>query len=240
MKKTAQDGDWLPRRPALSVALDRIQPTLDVLNACDLFAGRVSFVSVRRRGDMIIAATNSGVEIVWPTAKELMNFNTSQAIIAGATNIVIPSPKHGEIKSKWEAAAGLLLKIAAQDGMRIEPALKEEVRDLLRLMWRHTNEQEADNSEDFVRIVRKILKSRRDAESGAPPSVFRAEGKCWVHVPTLRAWLSTPGFLYRHYPLADMRNGLMLLGFEYHENLTRRYGDDKVTACLWSGPMETV
>ena len=88
------------------------------------------------------------------------------------------------------------------------------------------------------------MNTPRDPHGLPPPCVFIAEGFCWVHVPSFRSWLSTPSLTNKLYPLADLRNGLLLLGFEYHENVTRRDGDgddpDHETACLWRGPLDVL
>jgi hypothetical protein len=53
-------------------------------------------------------------------------------------------------------------------------------------------------------------------------------------------WLSIPALTNRLYPLSDIRNGLLPLGFAYCENLSRGYEGDSETACLWVGPVEVL
>src|SRR5262249_42852944 len=109
-----------------------------------------------------------------------------------------------------------------------------------RLMWRQSGHKSAEVGADFISFMRAIQSSRRDPRGEPPPSVFIAEECCWVHVPTLRLWLSTPSFTNKVYPLADIRNGLLLLGFVYCENLTRRWETDSETVCLWRGPLQVL
>jgi hypothetical protein len=67
--------------------------------------------------------------------------------------------------------------------------------------------------------------------------VFIAEEYCWVHVPTFRNWISMPALTNRLYPLADIRQGLLLLGFEYQKDVTRGAAGDSESASLWRGPI---
>jgi len=233
-------GRYAPSPFNASVSLDQVTPTLDLLNGLAIFVGRIQFQDVKRRGPMIIATTVEGVEVVWPNVADLASFHTSRAIIADATSVFLPTPPQRGIRAQWEPAASLLLRLAAADGITIEPALREETRDLLRLMWRQSGQKSTADGADFIGFMRAILSSRRDPRGEAPPSVFIAEELCWVHVPSLRLWLSTPGFTNKLYPLADIRNGLLLLGFVYCENLTRRWESDSETACLWRGPLEVL
>jgi hypothetical protein len=242
---------WRPKgKPRIAtVNLDALgAPSITVLNALEVWQGRIHFRSLKRRGPMVIAITTSGAEIVWPSTAELHSFSKSQAIISDTTNILIPTPPLREIHAHWEQAVDQILRLAAADGQRLEPALKEEVCDLLRMMWRAAGQpctatdDEKTSKQKFIGFMRNVLTSRRDPTPGAipPPCVFIAEEACWVHLPSFRAWLSIPSLINRHYPLADSRNGLLLLGFRYLENVTRRNGDDSETCCLWRGPLETL
>jgi hypothetical protein len=222
-----------------TVPLDQVDPSLELLNDLPVFRGRIAFRAVKKRGSMLIAETTEGREIIWPNAEALASFSKARAIIADAADIFLPTPAPRLIHTRWEPAAYLLSKLATADGIAIEPALTEEVRDLLRLMWRHAGQPTADDNAEFIGFMRAILASRRDprGEKPTPPAVFIAEQQTWTHVPTLRAWLSLPAFMNKLYPLTDIRNGLLLLGFVYHENLRRRDREDTETLCLWCGPL---
>jgi hypothetical protein len=52
--------------------------------------------------------------------------------------------------------------------------------------------------------------------------------------------VSLSKFTNKLYPLADIRNGLILLGFEYMENLSRGAEGDSERLCLWRGPVDTL
>ena len=223
-----------------TVNLNAFSSTLDTLNGLDFFYGRIRFKSVRRRGPMIIATTEAGREIVWPTLRDLGSFGNSQAIIADATDIYILPSDYRSIRREWDAAADLIVKIAGLDAIALEPALQEETRDLLRMMWRAAGQPAAKDSAEFIDFMRAIQRSRRDPNGEAPPCVFLAEERCWVHAPTFRNWLSLPKFTNRVQALTDIRNGLILLGFVYLENLTRGCDGDSERACLWHGPLETL
>jgi hypothetical protein len=134
-----------------------------------------------------------------------------------------------------------MLALSAEDGMLLEPALKEEIRDLLLLVWRAAGHPAASDSGDFIGFMRAVQDTRRNP-SGAtiPPCVFVFEQAAWVHVPSFRLWASIPALTNKLPVLTDVRNGLMLLGFTYFENVTRGFEGDSESACLWRGPIETL
>src|SRR6516162_4483633 len=106
-----------------SVDLNRLEPSLKLLNSLTVWQGRLQFAAVQRKGSMLIATTTDNIQVVWPSTAELNAFGRSQAVIADATNVLIPTPPQGEIRRQWEQAVGLLLQLAAQDDIRLEPAL---------------------------------------------------------------------------------------------------------------------
>jgi hypothetical protein len=215
VEKIAQSMGRYEPGPAASafdatVPLNQVDPSLELLNDLPVFRGRIAFRTVKKRGSMLIGETDEGREIIWPSAEALASFSKARAIIADSADIFLPTPAPRLIRATWEPAVYLLSKLAIADGIAIEPALTEEVRDLLRLMWRHAGQPNAANKAKFIGYMRDILASRRDprGETPIPPAVFIAEQKAWTHVPTLRAWLSLPSFTNKLYPLADIRNGL--------------------------------
>ena len=239
IERTSDTWQSKPRGPAAMVDLNRFSPSLELLNSLSVWQGRVTFTSVKRRGPMVIATTKDA-EIVWPSTADLGSFAKSQAIISDVTNIWIPTPPHREIRLHWDPAIHLLLQIAAADGQRLEPPLKEEVRDLIRLMWRSAGQPTSKDSGGFIEFVRAVAVARRNPTGAIPPCVFVAEEHVWVHVPSFRLWLSIPALTNKLFPLADIRNGLMLLGFIYCENLSRGHQGDSETACLWRGPLDVL
>ncbi len=109
---------WTPkptRARGAAINLDQLKPDLALLNALTVFQGRVQFTWRWRRAAMIIAVTTEGREIIWPSTAELASFARSQAIIADASSVFLPTPPQGEIRSQWEAAAHLLLTLAEKD-----------------------------------------------------------------------------------------------------------------------------
>jgi hypothetical protein len=256
-------ADTPPTKPRAAhpatVDISRFEPSLELLNSLMIWQGRIDFMAVKRKGPMLIATTTDNIEIVWPSTAELNVFTKSQAVIADATNILIPTPPQGEIRKQWEEAASLLLKLAAKDDIRLEPALKEEIRDLLRLVWRAADQPTAKGSDEFIDFVRAAQRTRRNPKWGGedstarmppstakaltvaiPPCVFIAEEAVWVHVPSLRLWASIPAITNTLPTLTNVRNGLLLLGFVYCENLSRGFEGDSETACLWRGPLEVL
>ena len=92
----------------------------------------------------------------------------------------------------------------------------------------------------YLEFLIAIRRAVRDKDAAPPPCVFCAEGFCWVHVPTLRNWLSLPALTNRLYPLEDIREGLMLLGFDYKKDTTRGSDGETETMSLWRGPMNVL
>jgi hypothetical protein len=222
------------------VNLDNVAPSIELLNSLAVFGGRLEFTSVRRRGSMIIATTTLGAEIVWPTIADLASFSRSQSIIADHAGVLLPTPPQGSIRRWWEAAAHVLLTLSAADGISLQNPLREETRDLVRLMFEHCGHPVAKSSREFIECVRTTLSARRDPGGNPPPCVFVAEESVWLHMPTFRRWLSIPALTNKLFPLSDLRNGLLLLGFVYCENVTRGFEGDSETVCLWRGALETL
>jgi hypothetical protein len=246
------DDAWLHRRTVV-LAADAAPASIDTLNAMPLFHGRLSFRSFSRRGSMVLAATAEDKEIIWPTTADLVSFGRARSCVAECADILLPQPPRNQIAKVWEPAVEIIVRLAAQNAVRVEHVLRAECRDLLILMWRYARQPHATNSEDFVRFLVTISESHRGQSAGvrsrkdgsidpppAPPAVFIAEGFCWVHVPTWRNWLSLPSLTNRLYPLADIRQGLMLLGFEYHKDVTRGHEGESVTASLWRGRVDVL
>jgi hypothetical protein len=232
------------------INVNQIPATIELLNSLAIWQGRLQFISVKRKGPMLIATTTDKTEIVWTSTADLSSFAKSQAVISDCTNILIPTPKKGEIRWQWEQAEHLLLRLAGENQINLEPALKEEVREWLRLAFQAAGHPQADSNSSFIEFMRTIQRTRRNPKWGFedstkpdgkfPPCVFVAEESAWVHVPSLRAWLSVPALINRMPVLTDVRNGLLLLGFIYHENLCRRDGKDAETLCLWCGPLSVL
>jgi hypothetical protein len=230
-----------PRPPANAlVDLNCFEATVALLNSLAIWGRRIEFVSVERKGAMLIATTSEQLEIVWPSIADLTLFGRSQAIIADATNIIIPTPPQRQIREQWEEAAALLLKLAAQDAIRLEPTLKAEIRDLIQLVWMAAGQPFAEDSGKFIEFMRQVEQTRRNPIGAVPPCVFIAEQAVWVHVPSLRLWASIPTLTNKQPALGDLRSGLLLLGFVYRENLSRGFEGDSESACLWEGPVEVL
>jgi hypothetical protein len=244
---------WLRNRTVV-LAADAVPLSVDTLNAMDIFHGRLSFRTFSRRGSMVIGVTASGQEIHWTTTADLVSFAKARACIADGADVLLPSPPRGQVSKFWDPAAEMIVKLAAHDAVRLDHVLKAECKDLLILMWRYAGQPKATSNEEFTQFLMDISESHRGqntayrpaAKKGdpppppPPPAVFIAEGFCWVHVPTWRNWLSLPTLTNRLYPLADIRQGLMLLGFEYEKDVTRRDEGDKFSASLWRGPVDVL
>ena len=234
----------LPTSPdplnAAAVNLNAFEPSIELLNALEIFAGRIRFRSVSRRGSMILAGTTKDQQIMFPTMTDLTSFARARACIAEGADILLPQPPRNQVSKTWDPVADLLIRLSARDAIRVDHVLKAECKDLLILMWRYAKQPSATNSKQFMDFMIAISRSVRDREQPAPPCVFTAEGFCWVHVPTFRNWISMPALTNRLYPLADIRQGLLLLGFEYQKDVTRGADGDSESASLWRGPIDVL
>ena len=227
-------------REELVLAASGVDASLDLLNAMALFHGRIRFQSVSRRGSMILATTAEGQQIIWATMTDLTSFARARAAIADGADLLLPQPPRNQVAKIWAPIAGMIIRLAAQDSIRVEHVLKVECKDLLTLMWRYAKQPTATNSKQFMEFLVAISQSVRDRERPAPPCVFTGEGYCWVHVPTFRNWISMPALTNRLYPPADIRQGLLLLGFEYQKDVTRGADGDSESASLWRGPIDVL
>jgi hypothetical protein len=222
------------------IAAGAVTPTVDLLNSTSVFYGKVKFASFARRGSMILGNMTDGRQIVWPMMADLMSFSRSRAIVADGAEVLLAQPPKNHVSATWEPIVGMIIRLASEDARRVEPWIKSECRDLLILMWRHSKQPQAEDSREFMEIMDKILRAVRSRDKEAPPCVFVAEGSCWVHVPTLRNWLSTSALTNHLYPLADIRNGLLLLDFEYVKDVTRGFEGESMSASLWRGPVDAL
>jgi hypothetical protein len=231
---------WKPPQQTFVFAASTVDATIENLNRMDLFHGRIQFQSVSRRGSMILATTTRKQQIIWPTMAELTSFARARAAIADGADVLLPQPPARQVSKLWDPIAEIIIKLAARDAIRVEHVLKAECKDLLILMWRYTHQATAKNSKEFMDFLIAISQAVRDREQPAPPCVFVAEECVWVHVPTFRNWLSMPMLTNRLYPLADIRQGLLLLGFDYVKDVTRGADGDSESASLWRGPLDVL
>jgi hypothetical protein len=239
LERQTETRGW-PRTESLVLAATAVEPSVEMLNAMSIFHGRLQFTFVSRRGSMILAVTSENQQIIWPTMNDLTSFARARAAIAEGADVLLPQPPRNQVAKIWDPAANMLIRLAAQDAIRVEHVLKAECKDLLILMWRYAKQPNAENSRQFMEFLIAILQSVRGREQPAPPCVFTAEEHCWVHIPTFRNWLSLSSLTNRLYPLADIRQGLLLLGFDYQKDVTRGADGDSESASLWRGPLDVL
>ena len=210
--KQYEPGSTQKKPPRAAVIdLAQAEPSLELLNALDIFGGRIQFRFVRRRGPMIIATPARGQEIIWYSIADLTSFSRSQAILAEATHVLIPTPPKAKIRTAWEPAVQLLLELADRDKELADPPLQDEFREMLRSVWEragspslHKNQEQAD--ELFVDLLRQSTAHARDPHAEPPACcVWLAEGFSWVHLPSLLDWLSCPVAKSKHLDWSDAR-----------------------------------
>jgi hypothetical protein len=221
------------------IAAGAIKPSIALLNSTTVFDGRVKFTSFSRRGSMIVGKMANGRKVIWHTMADLLNFSRSTAAIAEGSNVVLTKPP-GLVSEFWTPVADMILKLASKDMKVDRDPLEQECRELLQHMWFRSRSTHVQDSREFMRCMDEIQKAIRNRDPEPPPCVFLAETFCWVHLHTLRQWLSTPQFMNYRYDYAAVRNGLYLLGFEYIEDVTRGFEGEASSLCLWRGPEDTL
>jgi hypothetical protein len=189
---------------------------------------------------MIVGKLANGRKVIWYTTADLLNFSRSQAVIAAASSVVLPNPPKGRMSEFWVPVAEMILKLASKDLQLDGDPLEDECRELLQHMWFRSGSTEVQDSREFMGCMERIQIAVRNRDPNPPPCVFRAETFCWVHLHTLRQWLSTPQFMNYPYDYARVRNGLYLLGFKYIEDVTRGVEGEASSLCLWRGPEDTL
>jgi hypothetical protein len=219
----------------VTIDVSSLPPSVDMLNRLSIFAGRIAFETVRRCGRMVIA-TGPGFEAIWYSVADLMNFTRSQAILAGATSVVIPKPPKGRITAEWECAAQMFLRIAESDYVRTGEDLREEFSEIIAQIWTQNEFPTAREPADFVAILNACKQYKRDPRAGpARCTVFQAEDSCFIYQPALMCWLSQPNGRNRHYPRPEVNGGLALLGFK-PETVHRSADGKSAKVNLWRRP----
>jgi hypothetical protein len=224
----------------IRVTVDRITPSVELLNAEPVFRGRIEFDRIRRRGSLIEATFTNGAKAIWYTATDLTTFNRSQAILFAATGCLIRTPPDRKIKLTWEPIAELIRRISDQDCVDMEPETKDEFSQVLRSVWQRAKQSTADDDDEFFGILQACNSYRRDPNA-EPPScaIWIAAGYCWIHQPTLIDWLSTPGGKHHHYKWDEVRTALLLLNF-VQQDIHRSQKGNTVHVRLWKGPLDVL
>jgi hypothetical protein len=221
-----------------------------------VWQGKLAFSRLRRKGPMLIGTATDGSEICWEKMDDLVSFRKTQGIIAHSTNKLIASPPKGQITRVWEAVVGLMLRIASEDAIQLDPLPADDVREWLRLFWRAAERPLARDNKEIIAFMRRVQTERRNPRFGVdwwgdpenapppvelPPCVFitadtnESEGSTFCHLPSFRSWLSVPGLVGKTMELNYVRNGLLLLGFLNIENFTRRTPAGKVECSRCKG-----
>jgi hypothetical protein len=236
-----QPGRW---GRGIRVDFEGLQATIESLNALSIWHREIQFQSIQRRGPLLIAETTAGAEVVFPTPAELITFSRAQAIIAEHTGVLILTPARHEVHQQWEPAVSLMLRLANWGATRTEPDLAEEVRELLRMTYERAYSPTVDQKQPelFAELLEMCATRARNPKTDKPPqcAVFSAENCTWVHLPSLQAFLSTPGATGRHWEWTVLKRGLLMLGFTYVKDVHRRSGEKTGQASLWRGPLEVL
>jgi hypothetical protein len=215
------------------------EATIADLNRLALFAGRLRFESIRRRGANTFARIHNGREIRevrWGCDAELLSFSKSQSVLMGA-GVLIPSPRKGEIRGKWELAVQLILMLADRDRVDTGDPVVLETEERLARTFAEAGRPVATERQHIAFFMAALAKYRRNPASieKAPPCVFVAEGYAWVHVPSWRAWMSTPQGYNRLYMVRELHDGLAAVGFTAAPKVVRRGDGERHQLDLWRG-----
>jgi hypothetical protein len=223
----------------VSVKIPIDEVSIADLNRSALFSGRLRFESVWRRGANTFARIHNGREqreIRWGCDAELLSFSKSQSVLMGA-GVLIPSPRKGDIRPKWESAVRLILLLADTDRVDTGDAIVLETEERLVRTFTSAGKPVATEERQMATFMAALANYRRNpaALDAAPPCVFVAEGQAWVHVPTWRAWMSTPQGYNRLYMVRELHDGLAAVGFTSAANVVRRADGSRYQLDLWCG-----
>jgi hypothetical protein len=240
IEQTTETWKPKPAQPfSAAIRIDAMTPTIELLNACELFGGLIRFVAVERRGPMIVARfAGVHVEAIWPSIQDLISFSKSQAILAETTQTLIPTPSRRAAKAVWEPTAQLIMRLAGTSDITSMDSLRDEFADILHSTWKRADRSAATDDTEFMDLLRACQTHTRNPQ-GPPPShcVWHDGEHCYVHQPSLMEWLSTPAARNKQYDWNDVRKALLLLGFQ-REQIHRSRGRETVNVRLWRGPLE--
>jgi hypothetical protein len=153
---------------------------------------------------------------------------------------VIPKPARNQITAAWQQAATLILQLAAEDA-EVGVGEESDVLDLLGYAFKSANSPRPGSDLDLYRILRALSQYRRDPKAEpAPACVFLWQGNVWVHLPTLRLWLSTPRGANRLYGAGEMKQALQLGEFTYNPAVERTHDGIRVSVGLWCGAVDSI
>ena len=235
---------WRPRGPdhrpwVIKVDPDKAKPSLELLNACPVFGGRIQFTGVKRRGPMIVATFEDGAEAIWPSVADLISFPRSQAIVGQATEVVIPTPNRRSIKPDWEPAAQWILQLAGKDQTNSTDSLREEFRHIIPATWKRAGCPHVKDDTAFFEVLQECADHRRDPTARTPPRrcVWHDNKDAYVHQPSLIEWLSTPAGHNKQWDWGQVRNALLLLDFQ-PEQVHRSVNSTTSKVRLWRGPLD--
>ena len=169
-----------------------------------------------------------------------MSFPKSQAAIAKATDVVIPTPQCRSVKVAWEPAAQWILRLAGRDQTNSSTdALREEFGQSIPALWKRAGCPHVEDDAAFFEVLQDCLDHRRDPTAHRPPRhcVWHDGQHCYVHQPSLIEWLSTPAGGNEHRDWTEVRNALLLLDF-VSEQVNRSRSGATVKVRLWRGPLD--
>jgi hypothetical protein len=225
--------------PVVQVEVSLRDATIADLNRLALFAGRLRFESICRRGANTFARIHNGREVRdvrWGCDAELLSFSKSQSVLMGA-GVLIASPRKGDIRGKWESAVQLILMLADRDRVDTGDAVVLETQERLARTFAAAGRPVATAEREMASIMAELANYRRNPAytEKAPPSVFVAEGSAWVHVPSWRGWMSLPQGYNRLYMVRELHDGLAAVGFKSAPNVVRRGDGERYQLDLWRG-----
>src|SRR5262249_23787123 len=127
---------WKPRGAdqrswIVPIDADRVTPTLELLNACAVFGGRIQFTAVKRRGPMIVAEFGDGAEAIGLAMTPLAFFAREQAFLGEETQFFIQRPPRREIKADGAPAVKWILRLAGTDRISSTDSLRKESRQTI-------------------------------------------------------------------------------------------------------------
>jgi putative DNA primase/helicase len=198
---------------------------------------RLKFLGAKWRGTMILHDTDGG-RVEFPTMADLSDWRHARDRICEATQTFLKVPEGAKPKEFWDCAVELIVDIAREDCELLEHPVREEIFDMLMMLWQRAGYPEPETNDEFIACIDDCIEKPRDWAHAPPPCVFVFEGEMWVHLRTCRSWISCSSLYGRDVPLPTWRIGLHLNGFSHPINPVTRRGDGKECHVrLWRGPV---
>jgi hypothetical protein len=234
-----------PIDPGAIAILDRAISPLEHLNRESIFREcGIEWIHFRKRGkrvegQVIVDGQTPERIVIWENVGLLLSFTKSDAIIADALGVVLSQPSKGRMS--WRRIAQQIIQLAEQDRIEIGDPARLDTEEAINHAHNAAGYPCPQETEQLFPMLMKLREYRRDPRvSDAPPCVFTYGGDVWIHQPTLRLWLSTPGGHNHLYRVSEIHAGLIAAGFVRKQDFRVQFDRVRVRIDLWRGSINTL